>query len=75
MSLEDIASVTISSTSAQPTRAGFGTPLLAAYHTKNVDRVRSYTSLTALVADGLARSFRGVPRRARDLRAEPTPRG
>lgn len=52
MSLEDIASVTISSTSQQPTRAGFGTALLLAYHTKNVDRVRSYTSLTALVADG-----------------------
>lgn len=56
MSLEEIASVTISSTSAQPSRAGFGTPLLAAYHTKSVDRVRSYTSLAALVADGFTPS-------------------
>ncbi len=52
MSLDDIASVSISTTSAQPTRVGFGTGLVAAHHTRYVDRVRSYTSLAGLVADG-----------------------
>jgi hypothetical protein len=54
MSIDDIASVVITSATRTPTRPGFGTPLFAVYHTKYVDRVRSYTKLSSLVSDGFA---------------------
>jgi uncharacterized protein DUF3383 len=50
--LEDIVDVQISAATATPSRVGFGTPLLLAYHAKYVDRVRSYTSLQGMVDDG-----------------------
>lgn len=55
-SLESIVSVTITATSTTPSRAGFGTPLIAAYFPTSVwaDRVRSYSSIAAMVADGFA---------------------
>lgn len=53
MSLESIFNVSVSSTSRTPSRAGFGTILLLCYHTAFVARVRSYTSLTGMVSDGL----------------------
>ena len=56
MSLEDVVNVQISGDAPAITRAGFGVPLIAAYHTHNTDRVRSYTSLTAMAADGFATS-------------------
>lgn len=45
-------SVTITATSVTITRAGFGTPLVAGYHTVFGERVRSYTSTTDMVTDG-----------------------
>lgn len=56
MSLEDIVSLTITASTATPTRPGFGTPLVAGYHTKFVDLVRSYGKISELVADGFATS-------------------
>lgn len=53
MALEDLVNVTITKATAVPSRVGFGTPLIASYHTRWVNqRVRAYTSLPALVADG-----------------------
>lgn len=55
MSLSDIVNVQISATSAGITRQGFGTALIAAYHSRwgaSLDRVRSYTSIAAMAADG-----------------------
>lgn len=37
--LDDVISVTISANTASPAREGFGTPLIAGYHTHSVNRV------------------------------------
>jgi len=52
MSLASIVNVTITRATTGITRTGFGVPLIAAYHTHYVDRVRSYTSLAGMVSDG-----------------------
>jgi hypothetical protein len=51
MSLSDFSSVTVTGDGPALTQVGFGTLLLAAYHTHNTDRTRVYTSLTEMVAD------------------------
>ena len=60
MSAQDFVAVNVSVTGgASPTRQGFGTPLIAAYHTVYADRVRFYSSSTALtqmVTDGFTTS-------------------
>lgn len=50
--LNDLASVSITRANVTPSRAGFGTPMIAVYHTLNADRVRTYSSLAAMSADG-----------------------
>lgn len=52
MALSDIVNVSISANTSSPTQPGFGTALIAGYHTAWVDRVRSYTGLDAMVSDG-----------------------
>lgn len=53
MSLADsVVTVNISKVTQSPTRAGFGTPLLLAYHTVTAKKVALYGSLAALVSDG-----------------------
>lgn len=53
MSLEDIVQVNITANTAAPTRPGFGTPLIAAYHTRwTSDRVREYAKPAEMVDDG-----------------------
>lgn len=52
--ISEIVSVSITAETTGVTQAGFGTPLIAAYHTNFADRVRTYTSLTGMVADGFA---------------------
>lgn len=52
MSLADLVTVNISSATVSPTRPGFGTPLMAAYHTKWTDYARTYSSLAGAVSDG-----------------------
>lgn len=50
--LDSIVSVDISADSKTPTRAGFGTPLVMAYHTRFVDNYREYASLSEMSSDG-----------------------
>jgi hypothetical protein len=51
MSLQDLVNVQISAATVTPSRPGFGTPLIAAYHTKYTDRVRFYSSLAGVGGD------------------------
>jgi hypothetical protein len=50
--LDAIVSVALSATTQVPTEKGFGTPCVAAYHTHNTDRMRSYDDLSGMVTDG-----------------------
>lgn len=53
MGLEDIVNVAITAQTSSPTRPGFGTPLIAAYHTRwTSDLVREYASTTEMTDDG-----------------------
>lgn len=54
MPLSDIITVTITTTAKGVTRAGFGTPMIAAYHAHYGDRVREYETLAAMVSDGFS---------------------
>ncbi len=57
MSLESIINVTISLETAQVSRANFGVPLIAAFHTHWTDRVRTYSAssmLATMVTEGFA---------------------
>jgi hypothetical protein len=57
MAIEDIVDVTITTETARVSQAGFGVPLVAAYHTKWPERVRTYTSssvLSTMVDEGFA---------------------
>ena len=54
MGLSDLVNVSVTKSTSTPTRENFGTPLIAAYHSVFPDRVRTYTSLTAMVSDGFA---------------------
>ena len=51
--LTQFANVSITSATQTPSRVGFGTPLVLGYFTAWPDRVRTYSSLTAMVADGI----------------------
>ena len=51
MSLDSIVSVTITAQTTTPSRAGFGTPLIAAYHDQFADTVRTYSSLKGVSDD------------------------
>jgi len=50
--LTDLVTINISTRTRTPTQQGFGTPLIAAYHTLYADRVRTYSSLGGLITDG-----------------------
>lgn len=52
MSLDDLVRIDISVQDQSPSEQGFGTPLVLAFHTHNTDRVRAYTDLAGMVADG-----------------------
>lgn len=54
MALEDIVNVTITTQTTAPTRVGFGTPLVLAYHNVFTERSRVYTSTADMVTDGFA---------------------
>jgi Protein of unknown function (DUF3383) len=51
VSLEDIATIVVTTTGAGVTRAGFGIPLILSYSASWVERTRSYTSISAVGAD------------------------
>jgi len=50
--LNNIVQVNVSTTTARVSQPGFGVPLILDYHTRNVDRVRFYSELSELLADG-----------------------
>lgn len=50
--LDSLLSVAISTQTAGITRKGFGTPLIAAYHTNFPERVRAYTDPSEMLTDG-----------------------
>lgn len=57
--LDDLVTVSITTATAQVTRAGFGVPLIAAYHTNYTARVREYSAasaLTQMVTEGFSTS-------------------
>ena len=54
MALSDIVQVNITTQATAPSRVGFGTPLVMAYHTVFPERARIYKSITAMVDDGFA---------------------
>lgn len=54
MPIADVLNVSISVSGAGPTRAGFGEPMVVAYHTHYTDRSREYSTLAGMVADGFA---------------------
>lgn len=47
-----IVSVTVTKTGAPPTQAGFGTPLIASYHTSGVARVKTFNTAAEMLDDG-----------------------
>lgn len=51
-SLSKIVNVSVSTLTAAVKEAGFGLPLIADFHTKYLDRVRTYADLSAMIADG-----------------------
>lgn len=52
MSLDDIAQLTITAATVFPSRAGFGVPLLMAYHSRTPNRVDYYTTTKQMLDDG-----------------------
>lgn len=52
MAIEDVVNVNVTTATQTPTRAGFGTPLILAYHARWLDKVRSYTGPEGVAADG-----------------------
>jgi uncharacterized protein DUF3383 len=51
VSISDVVNIQISVNSVGPTAAGFGEPLILAYHTHYTDRVREYSSLVSVAGD------------------------
>lgn len=50
--IDELVSITITRDTRTPSQAGFGTPLIAAYHALYADRVRSYGDLAEMLTDG-----------------------
>jgi len=67
--LSNIISVSIALGIVSLSQTGFGTPLVAGYHTKNTDIVRTYSSITELEDDGF-RSFEPIHRAATAIFAQ-----
>lgn len=52
MSLDTIVNISITAQTTSPSRAGFGTPMAAGFHTVFANRVRQYASGAEMVTDG-----------------------
>lgn len=50
--IDSLVTLQITKNATAPTRQGFGTPLIVAYHTVSPDRLLTFTSLAAMVAAG-----------------------
>lgn len=60
MALNDIVQITVSVQTTTPSRVGFGTPLIMAYHSVFPERAREYTSVAAMITDGFATTDQAV---------------
>jgi len=60
MSLSDIVQVTITAQTTAPTRAGFGVPLVMAFHSVFTERARVYSSVDAMITDGFTATDEAV---------------
>jgi len=69
MPLSDVVDVTIVTLSRGISQAGFGTALIAGYHTEYLDLVREYSDLDALAADGFS-TYHPIYRAAQKLFAQ-----
>lgn len=56
MSLDSIVNITIDAQTTAPTRAGFGTPMIAGYTTVFAERIRFFTQLTEMTTLGFSTS-------------------
>lgn len=52
MSLDSIVNISISNTSIQVSRAGFGVPMVLGFHTNFPERIRFYSDIAGMVTDG-----------------------
>jgi len=50
--IDSIVAVSITADTTNPSRAGFGTPLVLTYHTRFADSYRTYSSISEMVSDG-----------------------
>lgn len=71
--IDRIEDVEISRTSRTITRPGFGAMLVAAYHTRYADRVRTYTDVTEMVTDGFSPDTAAYQQVASAFAQEPSP--
>lgn len=54
MSLDEVVALSILRSTVFPTRAGFGVPMFAAYHTITPNQTDFYTSMAGIVSDGFS---------------------
>lgn len=67
--INDIVQVDITANTVSPTRLGFGTPLVFAYHTRFADAWRAYSSISEMYDDGF-RSYDDAYRMAARIFAQ-----
>lgn len=73
MALTDFANVVISTSGPALTQVGFGTLLIAGYHTRFPQRVREYADLAGMVSDGFATTDPEYKAAARAFGQSPRP--
>ena len=73
MSLADIVSVTITAQTTTVSRAGFGIPLIAAFHTNFGNRVREYADVAGALVDGFLVTDPAMRAAAKILSQNPKP--
>ena len=72
--LDSIVEVTITKETTFPSRSGFGTPLIAAYHTAWADRVKEYSKPGEMLDDGFTTSSAAYKAAVRIKGQKPSPR-
>lgn len=73
MSLDDVVNVQITAQTKAPTRVGFGTPCVSAYHTVFPERARVYTDTDDMITDGFPSGHPAVAAVAGLLAQNPKP--
>lgn len=74
MSLDDVVAVNLVKGTSVPTRLGFGTMLLLAYHTVFPDLLREYKSVAAMTADGFPTYHPAVKMATKAFSQNPKPK-